>query len=161
MSGAAPQQEAVSRRFPRFAIDVRITVHVYRALGTESFWGRTSELGEDGVGGTLTGEIEPGETFEDAAVREMQEETGVTVAARRVFGADQPGDMPGDERSIAARAPHAECGRTVRQCCSYHPRGTPVVMLAHEFCERHSCCKRLYSRDQLSQPVPSPSRSKP
>lgn len=107
------------------------------------------------------GEVEPGETFEDAVVREMQEETGVTVAARRVFGADQPGDMPGDERSIAARAPHAECGRTVRQCCSYHPRETPVVMLAHEFCERHSCCKRLYSRDQLSQPIPSPSRSKP
>jgi PilZ domain-containing protein len=26
-----------------------------------SFWGRSSELGEDGVGATLTGELEPGE----------------------------------------------------------------------------------------------------
>jgi hypothetical protein len=26
-----------------------------------SFWGRSSELGEDGIGATLTGELEPGE----------------------------------------------------------------------------------------------------
>ena len=26
-----------------------------------SFWGRSSEIGEDGVGATLTGELEPGE----------------------------------------------------------------------------------------------------
>jgi len=61
MSGAVPQQEAVSRRFPRHPLDVRLSVQVCRNVGTESYWGRTSELGEDGVGGTLTGEIEPGE----------------------------------------------------------------------------------------------------
>ena len=61
MNGAVPQDEAVSRRFARHPIDVRVVVHVYRATGVTSFWGRTSELGEDGLGGTLTGEIEPGE----------------------------------------------------------------------------------------------------
>ena len=61
MNGPIPQPEAVSRRFPRFPVDLRLTVAVCRATGTESFWGRTSELGEDGLGGTLTGEIEPGE----------------------------------------------------------------------------------------------------
>ena len=61
MNGAVPQHEAGARRFPRYAVDLRLTVVVCRATGTESFWGRTSELGEDGIGGTLTGEIEPGE----------------------------------------------------------------------------------------------------
>jgi len=61
MSGAVPQHEAVSRRYPRYPIDVRLAVQVHREAGTTSFWGRTSELGEDGIGGTLTGEIEPGE----------------------------------------------------------------------------------------------------
>ena len=49
------------RRYPRHAADVRITVQVFRPSGTVSLWGRSSELGEDGVGGTLTGEVEPGE----------------------------------------------------------------------------------------------------
>jgi hypothetical protein len=50
-----------SRRFPRYALDVRISVQVFRPTGTVSFWGRSTELGEDGIGGTLTGEVEPGE----------------------------------------------------------------------------------------------------
>jgi hypothetical protein len=57
-SGPPP---GTSRRFPRYALDSRITVHVFRAGANASFWGRSSELGEDGVGGTLTGELEPGE----------------------------------------------------------------------------------------------------
>jgi hypothetical protein len=61
MDGAVPQHEAVGRRFPRYSIDLRFTVIVCRASGSQSFWGRTSELAEDGIGGTLTGEIEPGE----------------------------------------------------------------------------------------------------
>jgi hypothetical protein len=61
MNGAVPQHEALSRRFARHPVDARLVVHVHRATGVISFWGRTSELGEDGIGGTLTGEIEPGE----------------------------------------------------------------------------------------------------
>jgi len=50
-----------SRRFPRYAVDMRISVQVFRPSGSISLWGRSHELGEDGVGGTLTGEVEPGE----------------------------------------------------------------------------------------------------
>ena len=50
-----------SRRFPRHPLDVRVSVHVFRSGENISFWGRSSELGEDGIGATLTGELEPGE----------------------------------------------------------------------------------------------------
>jgi len=36
-------------------------VEVFRKTGSLSLWGRSNELGEDGVCGTLTGEVEPGE----------------------------------------------------------------------------------------------------
>jgi hypothetical protein len=49
------------RRFPRYPADIRIEIQVFRPSGTVSLWGRSSELGEDGIGGTLTGEVEPGE----------------------------------------------------------------------------------------------------
>jgi hypothetical protein len=50
-----------SRRFPRHALDVRVSVHAFRSGESASFWGRSSELGEDGIGATLTGELEAGE----------------------------------------------------------------------------------------------------
>jgi hypothetical protein len=50
-----------SRRFPRHAFDVRVSVHAFRSGESVSFWGRSSELGEDGVGATLTGELDAGE----------------------------------------------------------------------------------------------------
>jgi hypothetical protein len=40
---------------------MRIAVQIFRAGATTSLWGRSNELGEDGVGGTLTGELEVGE----------------------------------------------------------------------------------------------------
>jgi hypothetical protein len=49
------------RRFRRYLIDIRITANVFRSGATTALWGRSSELGEDGIGGTLTGEVEPGE----------------------------------------------------------------------------------------------------
>jgi hypothetical protein len=52
---------ANQRRYARFSLDVRIAVQVLRSGNSFSFWGRTSELGLDGVGATLTGELEVGE----------------------------------------------------------------------------------------------------
>jgi PilZ domain len=49
------------RRFPRYPADMRLSVQVFRTGEVTSLWGRSNELGEDGVGGTLTGELEPGE----------------------------------------------------------------------------------------------------
>src|SRR5215472_12639074 len=50
-----------TRRFPRFAIDVRLQVKMFQAGEFRSCWGRSTELGQDGIGGTLTGDLEPGE----------------------------------------------------------------------------------------------------
>ena len=64
MSASAPKPGEAgvkARRFPRFPVDVRLAVHVFRNGTTESLWGRSYEMGLDGVGGTLTGELEPGE----------------------------------------------------------------------------------------------------
>lgn len=49
------------RRFPRWRLDVRIQVSVFREGVTASLWGRTNELGADGIGATLTGELAVGE----------------------------------------------------------------------------------------------------
>jgi PilZ domain len=56
-----PQAGKNPRRYLRYAADIRISIQVFRESGTISLWGRSSELGEDGVGATLTEEIEPGE----------------------------------------------------------------------------------------------------
>ena|SRR5438270_545154 len=62
MNGPAPKSNpAFARRFARYPLDVRISVHVFRSGESVSLWGRSNELGEDGIGGTLTGEVEPGE----------------------------------------------------------------------------------------------------
>jgi hypothetical protein len=50
-----------SRRFPRHSLDIRVSVYAFRSGENVSFWGRSSEMGEDGIGATLTGELEPGE----------------------------------------------------------------------------------------------------
>ena len=56
---AKPQRRV--RRFPRHRFDVRIQVSVFREGLTTTCWGRTSELGQDGIGATLTGELHAGE----------------------------------------------------------------------------------------------------
>ena len=63
MSGTVPEpnQSRSTRRFPRHPLDVRLSVHVFRPSGALALWGRSHELGEDGIGGTLTGELELGE----------------------------------------------------------------------------------------------------
>jgi len=49
------------RRFARFPLNVNLSVHVFRSGTSVSLWGRSNELGEDGIGATLTGALEIGE----------------------------------------------------------------------------------------------------
>lgn len=52
---------AFKRRFPRFALDVRLQVRMFQDGEFRSCWGRSTELGQDGIGATLTGTLESGE----------------------------------------------------------------------------------------------------
>ena len=64
MSPAAPGKKKTAtytRRYPRFPMDVRLDVQVFRAGSVNYLWGRSTELGLDGIGATLTGDLEPGE----------------------------------------------------------------------------------------------------
>lgn len=62
---AAPSRIAskpqFTRRYPRFAIDVRLQVKMFQAGEFRTCWGRSTEMGQDGIGATLTGSLEPGE----------------------------------------------------------------------------------------------------
>ena len=49
------------RRFPRYPADFRLSVQSFRPTGSLSLWGLCSEVGEDGISGTLTGELKLGE----------------------------------------------------------------------------------------------------
>jgi hypothetical protein len=49
------------RRFPRYSLDVRVSVKVFRPGEALELWGRSIELGQDGIGITLTGQLEQGE----------------------------------------------------------------------------------------------------
>ncbi len=50
-----------TRRFTRHRLDARIQLTVFRDGANNSLWGRTSELGQDGVGATLSAELQVGE----------------------------------------------------------------------------------------------------
>jgi hypothetical protein len=50
-----------TRRFPRFGIDLRMQVKMFQAGEFRSCWGRSTELGQDGIGATLTGDLDSGE----------------------------------------------------------------------------------------------------
>jgi hypothetical protein len=56
-----PREVAHRRRFPRFAFDTRVEVTMFQQGEHRSCWGRSTELGQDGVGATLTGSLELGE----------------------------------------------------------------------------------------------------
>ncbi len=49
------------RRFARYSLDARIQASVFREGKRVVLWGRTSEIGVDGVGATLSGELASGE----------------------------------------------------------------------------------------------------
>jgi hypothetical protein len=50
-----------ARRYPRFPLDIRVSAKVFRPDAPVDLWGRSIEFGQDGIGVTLTGELEPGE----------------------------------------------------------------------------------------------------
>jgi len=50
-----------NRRYPRFVIDLRLQVRMFQSGEFRNCWGRSTEIGQDGIGATLTGELEPGE----------------------------------------------------------------------------------------------------
>jgi hypothetical protein len=52
---------AHQRKYPRFAIDARMQVRMFQGGEFQTCWGRSTELGQDGIGATLTGELESGE----------------------------------------------------------------------------------------------------
>ena len=56
-----PGTPGYTRRYPRFTIDVRIQVRMFQGGDFHNCWGRSTELGQDGIGATLTGELEAGE----------------------------------------------------------------------------------------------------
>ena len=58
---AAANAQRRLRRFSRYRFDVRIQLSVFRDGQTATCWGRTSELGQDGIGATLSGELQSGE----------------------------------------------------------------------------------------------------
>ena len=49
------------RRYARHEVDMRVLVQVFRDGNTVAVWGRSNEMGEDGISATLTGELAPGE----------------------------------------------------------------------------------------------------
>lgn len=58
---ATANSQRLQRRFSRYRFDVRIQVSVFREGLTTACWGRTNELGQDGIGATLSGELQAGE----------------------------------------------------------------------------------------------------
>jgi hypothetical protein len=56
-----PSDPKKLRRFSRHPLDVRVSVKVFRPEAALELWGRSIELGQDGIGITLTGELEMGE----------------------------------------------------------------------------------------------------
>jgi PilZ domain-containing protein len=58
---AGTDKPAYKRRYPRFVIDVRMQVKMFQSGEFRSCWGRSTELGQDGIGATLTGDLESGE----------------------------------------------------------------------------------------------------
>jgi PilZ domain len=61
----APEKTAASgkpvRRFPRFALDSRIQVRMFQNGEFFDCWGHSTEIGQDGIGATLTGNLASGE----------------------------------------------------------------------------------------------------
>jgi hypothetical protein len=60
-SEKSPAKVTFTRRFPRYTIDVRMQVKMFQDGEFRSCWGRSTEMGQDGIGATLTGSLTTGE----------------------------------------------------------------------------------------------------
>jgi len=58
---SADDKFAMKRRFPRFTLDARLQVKMFQDGEFKSCWGRSTEIGQDGIGATLTGNLTTGE----------------------------------------------------------------------------------------------------
>ncbi|HTW59488.1 MAG TPA: PilZ domain-containing protein [Terriglobales bacterium] len=58
---AAEDKFATKRRFPRFTLDARLQVKMFQDGEFRTCWGRSTEIGQDGIGATLTGNLATGE----------------------------------------------------------------------------------------------------
>ncbi|MEM1206553.1 MAG: NAD(+) diphosphatase [Acidobacteriota bacterium] len=87
--------------YPRIAPAVIVLVE----RGDHVLLGRSSRL-PDGMYSTLAGFVEPGESLEQAVVREVEEEVGVRVHRLRYFGS-QPWPFP-NSLMVGFRAEYAE-----------------------------------------------------
>ena len=58
---AAAKVHKRQRRFSRYRFDARIELSVFRDGVTAKYWGRTDELSLDGIGATMSGELQTGE----------------------------------------------------------------------------------------------------
>jgi hypothetical protein len=54
-------KHSYTRRYPRYALDVRLQVRMFQDGEFQTCWGRSTELGQDGIGATLTGNLQTGE----------------------------------------------------------------------------------------------------
>jgi hypothetical protein len=52
---------AVARKYPRFTLDARLQVRMFQDGEFRTCWGRSTEIGQDGIGATLTGNLTKGE----------------------------------------------------------------------------------------------------
>ena len=58
---SSARKAAFTRRYPRFTFDARIDVRMFQDGEFRSCWGRSTEMGQDGIGATLTGTLGVGE----------------------------------------------------------------------------------------------------
>jgi hypothetical protein len=61
LAQATSKAQRRRRKFSRHRLDARVQLSVFREGLTTKLWGRTSEIGQDGVGATLSGELHVGE----------------------------------------------------------------------------------------------------
>lgn len=76
-----------TRRYPRYNVNMRVAVQVFRHGTVESLWGRCNEIGQDGMNATLTGELQPGEVATlEFTLPAMRDPTRLRAAVRHHSG---------------------------------------------------------------------------